>query len=502
MLQETVSHHSPGHAPPRPLPRPDRRDIGLLLLLVAILLAVYSSTLFIPYAYLDDYFWLDQSVNRPGDMYEALAVQGRPLNALILQSVFSHAGGLPGLWRVRLLTVAELAVMGWLFYLAIRWNDWPRWPAFALAVMACTVPAMQVYAAWATSVPIPFSGIAAICAAILVGWSLDDAHRRWPALPAAAGLILVSATIYQPTAMIFWPVAALDLFRRNGDRKIIRRFVVYLLVAMVGLFIAWCVFRHGLATYSRRPSIRRSGTTTDPLGKISWFNHHPLIDSLNLFNLRPNYPVAAAVGLLIIVGLFIYFHGTWRNRILSFAVVLALFPLSYLPNLVAEESWSSYRTQIGLSWLILVLAWMGLDALWSKRWLGARTFCIHNLILFACTMAFRQVFFLIAGPEAFELTDLKANLYPLQLHGVGNIIFLQPWGTNHFAPYSRYDEFGRTSMEGSWVPPSAVNLIVHETNPTAPRIHVECVPFFVGPWTQAVPAGTMLIDMRVIGSAK
>jgi len=74
-------------------------------------------------------------------MYEALAVQGRPLNALILKAVFSHTGGLPGLWRVRLLTVAELAVMGWMFFLAMQWNGWRRWPAFALTVMACSVPA-------------------------------------------------------------------------------------------------------------------------------------------------------------------------------------------------------------------------------------------------------------------------------------------------------------------------------------------------------------------------
>jgi hypothetical protein len=246
--------------------RLDRWDALVFLLFLAGLCVVYFSVLWFQYAYLDDYFWLEMSVKHPAEMFADQAVQGRPLNGLILPHIFQHAGGLAGLWRVRGLTLLGIAGMGWMFYLSAKRAGWPRWQAAALAEMACMVPAVQVYVAWATSVINPVSGICACAAAMLTARALDEPSRRRTRLGAAALLVLASATIYQPTAMVFWPIAALDLFRVENKRTFWRRLGIYFAVAMVGLAFAFGVFKMGLSHFPQRPSLQRSGITHDPRG--------------------------------------------------------------------------------------------------------------------------------------------------------------------------------------------------------------------------------------------
>src|SRR5580658_6869105 len=109
-------------------PRP-AAAFAILLFLLAAVFAVYCGVLLIPYAFADDYFWLDKIVLRGQNIYAEQAVQGRPLNGLILQWVFSHAGGLGALAQVRALTLCQIAALGWLFYLAMRRAGWNQAPS-------------------------------------------------------------------------------------------------------------------------------------------------------------------------------------------------------------------------------------------------------------------------------------------------------------------------------------------------------------------------------------
>jgi hypothetical protein len=466
------------------------RDALVFILLLAALFGVYWSVLAFKYAYMDDYFWLDVSVKLPADVYGDQAVQGRPINGLILQWVFSHAGGIDGLWRVRALTLVEMAGMGWMFYWALFRCGWGRPAAGMVAGLACIVPPMQVYAAWATSVAIPLSGILACGAAIFAGWVQD--HRRWKLLPLASLLVLASATIYQPTAMVFWPLAAADVLRQR--RFDWRRFAIYLAVAALGLFLAFCVYKHGLAEFpTRRPSENRAGMTHEPIAKAIWFLQQPLMNALNLYCLRSTPIPAIVVGVFLIAGLLRYFQGQMRARLMFLLATAAIFPLAYIPNLLAKESWASYRTQIGMSWLTLVFAWMALQGLWPRQKLN--WILIAALVWTMPLMAW-QVMEFIVGPQAIELMVLRLEMAPATRPEIHHVIMLQPTSGSGFAPYSRYDEFGRTSMWATWVPLSAVNLIREEANPKAAPVTVELVPEFAGKWTKPLPPGTAVVDMR------
>ena len=465
----------------------DGRDVGVFLGLLAAVLLAYCCVWTMQYAYLDDYFWLDLSRRSPADLFGPQIVQGRPLNGLILQQVFSHAGTISGLTRVRALILVETAAFGWMLYRALRNAGWHWIEAALLGALACFLPAIQVYVSWADSVAVPLSAIAACAAAMLTGHALDKLQKRSWMLVAAASLMLVSATIYQPTAMLFWPVAAIDLLgKRERQNRPWLRLAAYLAVAAVALLFAWGVFKYGLAHVSKRPSPKRSGFTHDPLGKFYWFNAHPVIDSLNLFNIRPNYAVAAVVAALLIAGLTLRLYKT-EHKWVGLVAIVALVPLSYLPNLLAQESWSSYRTQIGLSSLVLVLAGLSLRQLIAAPTARIASLTIATIIFGA--MAGHQVRALVAYPQSMELAQLRKALSASDIASAQRFFMIEPGPVSIYAPYSRYDEFGRTSMSSFWVPQAAVNLVMEELYPGHAVVPVDLPP-------DAPTPGATILDMR------
>ena len=494
----------------------DRRDGIAFLSLLGALLVVYAGVLLLPYAFLDDYGWLDLSLYSPGEIYPALAAQGRPLNAIILRFAFQQAGGLGGMQWVRLVTVAGLAGMGWMFYFAASRAGWGRSRAALLAGMACVVPSTQVYAAWTTSVPIPFSGILAGTAAVLTGWAMRH-RRRWPALAISPGLIVLSAAIYQPTAMVFCAVGALDLFRtteevpgRSDLAGFVRRAVGYAAVAGAGLFLGWCVYRHGLSQYRYVVKSTRDGFSQDFAGKFSGFLRNPLMDSLNLFWLESTTPIAVATAVFIIIGLTCYFRGPIAHRLTMLILAAALVPLSYAPSLLAKTDEWSYRTQIGMSWMVLVLLWLAINGLWQSLGRIARAPAIRRLPLFAViaaaclsgALATYNTIVLIAWPQAIEQSLLRIEMLRPDVRAAGKLVMLQPgWGDSP-APLHRYDEFGVPSMMASWVPVPAIHLLRCETIPNPSRLHVQRIEGFQGTWSEALRPGRALIDMRCVRNAR
>jgi hypothetical protein len=241
-----------------------------------------------------------------------------------------------------------------------------------------------------------------------------------------------------------------------------------------------------LAHIAKRPSPKRSGITHDPLGKFYWFNAHPVIDSLNLFNLRPNYFVAGAAAMLVIVGMALHLRRG-NAKTARFVAIAALVPLSYLPNLVAQESWSSYRTQIGLSWLVLVLVGFSLRRLVTSSVIRI-TLLAGAAVVFGALAGY-QVRAFFAYPQSEELAQLRKALATPGAAAATRFFMIQPPGGSVYAPYSRYDEFGRTSMYAFWVPQAAVNLVMEELYPGHAVVPVDLYPDPPAP-------GAMVIDMR------
>jgi hypothetical protein len=494
MRGESATKHTKGHEeipkmPPDSAPssrfvslRALRGQFFIFLSLLTALFVVYSSVLLLPYAFGDDYFYLDKVVLQHQSIYPDMAVQGRPITGLILQLALQLAGTLSGLRWLRLITIIEIAGAGWLLYFALVRLRWPPTHAALLAAIACFTPAMQVYAAWATSLPVPLSAIAAIGAAILTGWAQEHWKARWPALVAATILLLVSATIYQPTAFLFVPLAALDLSKP-------RRAVAYFVVAGISLSMAWLVLKHGIAEYPEFARPGRSGITHDLTGKLTGFIQLPLTDAITFFGLQPRPILALTIGIIITIGMLRYFSGGALRRLISTCIAGMLLPLSYLPSLLARQMEWDFRTQIALEWTVLLLAFLALNGLLRTIW--RQTIFLTLAAIFAGGLAAYHVAALIAWPQFFELSYLRNALCDPNMALATNVILIPPSREDSAASYSRY-EFGTHSTMLLWVPVAAVNLIRNEINPDSPRVPVKLVPDF----SQSPPPDTLLIDMR------
>jgi hypothetical protein len=489
--------------------RLDRRDALVLLLLLGGLLAVYAGAVLLNYAFLDDYSLLDGSLYDPQYIYEGLAAQGRPLNGLILRAAFQLAGGIGNLRWVRTATIVGVAVMGWMFYLAASRAGWGRPRAAMLAGIACVLPPMQVYVGWTTCIPVPIAGILSAAAAIITGWALDR-PGRWPWLIVPPIFIAVSASIYQPMAVVFCPVAALAIFRpmeKSPDRsdllRILHRGVVYAAVAGAGLFGGWGVFKYGSTRYATLLASDRNGFTHDPLGKITGFFNEPMVCSLNFIWLGASPLAAMVVAAIIIVGLCFYFRGGWIFRLSMLGIAVALAPMSYAPSLLAKTTEWCYRTQIGLVWMLLVLLWLAVNGLWRlARSSGIPIPAMAAVTIIAAMFAAYDTTALIACPQSVELSLFRTQLARPDVRAAQRIYLLMPsWGDSP-TPIHRYDEFGVPSLMQIWVPVPEVHLIRCETDPHPPRLRVKRIQGFQGPWTAPLPKGSALIDMRVIRFAQ
>jgi len=447
---------------------------------------------------MDDYFWLNLALRHPSEIFPPQATQGRPLNALILRAAFGLIHGIDGLRWVRLLTIVEMAGLAWMFYMAMVRAGWMQLPSALLAMIVCLTPSVQVYIAWATSVPIPWSGMLAAAAALLTGWAFDQLNRRYLLLIVAAIFLWLSIIVYQPSGMIFWPVAAIDLLRRDRPKHRLARAAIYFVVSLFGLALGWCVFKWGLAHYPQYIQQARNHIVIAPFKKLHWFVKSVLVDALNFFRIWPHVWIAIVTGALLFAGLFCYFR-----KLIPVLLAIVLLPVAYLPNLVAPEDWSSYRSQIGLEWLLLFLAWLALNGICETIRRRPVPILVPVLVtVFTMVLAAYHVTTFFARPQANELTAFRLEMSRPEVRTANQIILLQPGWSATLAPFSRYDEFGRTSLHAGWVPQSEVNLIRSEFDSDAIRIPVTIYPDFYGNWTTPLPPGTALIDMRWLNKTK
>src|SRR5262249_19107853 len=139
-------------------------------------------------------------------------------------------------------------------------------------------------------------------------------------------------------------------------------FLWYCGIVFSGLVLGFGVYKWGIALYEHALPPTRSHLVQDAWGKALWFFSQPLMNALNLAKLSPKRWLAIAIALFIAGGLSQYFRGAVKERFWQGTIAASLLPLSYLPNLVVAENWSSYRTQAALTSLVVVY---GFFALWG-----------------------------------------------------------------------------------------------------------------------------------------
>jgi len=308
----------------------------------------------------------------------------------------------------------------------------------------------------------------------------------------------------------------LDVYspRRQHDsmRRKIGQLAFYQGITAIMLVGGLLMFKWGLREFHDYVIPGRTGFDTDLAAKPKWFLQVILTDALNLWNIDATWWIAALVSIVLLGGLLLYFGGNWRWRLFNVLVCAVALPVAHLPNILAERS-DSYRTQVGLSWSILVLLLLAATGLWRA---GLR---LRNAVSIDClprglmiggaaaammSAAYTSTMF-IAWPHALELAVLRIQLAQPNVSTAHHLIFLQlmTWGDSP-APYWVSDEFGCPSIANAfdWEPRGAVYLIDRESDRHAEHRDIKIVPFFTGAYTEALPPDTAVVDMRRMYAAR
>src|SRR5262249_25676237 len=268
-----------------------------------------------------------------------------------------------------------------------------------------------------------------------------------------------------------------------------------------GLVLGFCVYKWALVFYGHRLSPARAHLVQDVWGKALWFFRQPLMNALNLAKLSPKRWLAKAVALFIVGGLSQYFRGDVKGRLRQGMAAASLLPLSYLPNLVVEENWSSYRTLPALTSLVVVYVFL---ALWGYgKLLRGLTFTPVLTAVLGCAalasslLAAYNVHAYFARPQLLELNLMRSQLARQDLAQASGIYIIGSKWQNFLAPAVRYDEFGYPSSSTLWAPKSAVYLLLRELSPERGNIPIELAP--VGGSISPPPAA-LVVDMRKLSS--
>jgi hypothetical protein len=372
------------------------------------------------YGCADDFCWVAGALKHDLQQMQLLQfVQGRPAMAFLFTAGFSPMTGVSDLRFLRLFSILTMAGLAFTIYRTMTAAKYSRAAAFCVALVMCTMPPFQVYASWASTA---FYATGALVA----GLALHVAERAYlktdllskSRLGAASIVLLLSAIlIFQPSAMYYWVFAAIILFKPDMTLSdLSKRFVWYggLCVVALGFGYIICTYgRNYFADVCPLPH-RRTHLTTDLTEKLFWFFSQPFNACLNFGSLFPNFKVAIATEITTLCGMALYLRGKVSERMLKLGVALSLIPLSYLPNLVIEENWASFRTECALSSIIVLYAFFALLGFRQTILRSIRepyfNALLASLAVASMAVAFNNVFVYFVVPNSLEFSVLKAQM--------------------------------------------------------------------------------------------
>ncbi len=492
--------------------------------------AMFIPVATVPYGQIDDYAFLWMAVSGHPDpfagrsIFETSAVQARPLEGLLQAWGFAAAGSIDHLRVLRILGLVGIAAFGVLLHWALVRSGFRSWFAALIAVLICSLPAFEVYAAVTVAFPTPCAAVLAGAASLVAATAIDSPPKvRRSRLALSGAMLLAAILIYPPPAMFFWVFLAIAVIGARYEAQRTKRLVwAHLGVAGVAFAATWAIAKVAVHVYGDdSPNAGRSNLAHDVGGKLRWFLgwqsghdtglaiHDPLYGSLSLFELTPSPWFSGLVALVAISGILILLFREGVSVPLYGGIALLLVPLSFFPTLVLAENSRGYRVQAAMTALIALYFAVGAYGLWLaiRGWLRphlkGREVAALEIFAIAVAVAFvgfsaysanRNVTTLIVVPQSTELRLVRAQLARLPA-GTERLAFVETGNDQSMASFTSADEFGVPSSARPWVPRPFALLILHEQGKLSvnqPEPIVDVLP----PTTTTYPKNEPVIDVR------
>jgi hypothetical protein len=458
----------------------------LTALLFVLPLLTYWPATFHDYGLRDDYSNLREAHEEAGKVLQFCSSHARPIYGLLLQATYGQTNSVQNLQWMRFVAALLLGALSLVSFRGMRALGWSFNSSLCLAVLLALVPSAQVIAAWAVGWPYAATALLAVggfftaegAMAIGLRAGLGRAAAQWA---VALGLMVVSALIYQPSALFYVvPLAgALIVQRRRGLPQTARWAGVHLGFVVASLGLAYAImsvlYATGVFVKSGRIAFEHHWGE-----KVAWFLRETVPNALSVFVLNDNnqrdhalyFGCAALVGLILLAGAYVEWRRHGRERgIIWLAALFGLPTFACAVSLIASEHYATYRTILAMTAVLLCFLVASVAALtqhWSanaRRLLGVLTLSIAFLT------AQHHAYALIAVPQGNEWQLIVAGAKHVRLDASHPRIFAIASAPADISTATIYhDEFGSLSSNSEWVPREMFKRAMHDLHPEIPNL--------------------------------
>ena len=462
----------------------------VVFLYVSFLLIIANiSAISLNYGFSDDYtFFYNYSSNNNLDLRNMFFAIGRPINGVLLELFFSKLQLISDLRILRFLSLFGILVVLFGMHESFKRHNLSKIEMFFLLIFLFTLPSINLFICWTQYFTAPLALIFSICSALIIFKTTNKPRITIFQLVIkyfiSILLLLFSSFIHQTISMYYWVIVGIILFFSVED-EIKSHFNVkflfnFVFVWVISMALSYFWIRIFSLSYSGG-GLERSILATNIFNKIIWFVYEVIIRSLNFHLLIDSKIIPIILLIVIIFGLNLFFEEHKINKITGYFVVTLLIIFSYFPNLIIEENWGSYRTQIALSSMFVLLIFISFKSIIIK--LGLRNkpliffsimsfFSISSLVLYSYHQIRNMTY-----PQSLEISFMKYQLTKFDNRVQDNIYIIQPsWNDSISSRLFGYDEFGIPSSSQAWAPEPMVRLLLREMNYDYKNIIIKYLP--------------------------
>lgn len=455
------------------------------------------------YGYSDDYRVLTSVLGLESSGTDVWIGQGRPGLAAGYQVFFGAAGGIDGLWLVRLWAVAGIGGLSVFIAWLLAREGLPRLTAVATGIGCALLPTFVESAGWAAAASFPWVCLLSGAAGVLL--TTRPSRRR---TTLATALFVAAFLSYQPAAMFLWCVVAVRLV--VPPRPLLEQWREVrraLAVTVVGVGLAVLILELWLRIGGLSLSDRAQAVTLGGLpAKLAWFASRLVVTGARPFLVSSPSAAQAAVvaGPLLLVtaaGLLARAPGGPRERVARLALVGVTVPMAALPNLAVAQNDFDFRLVSSLSPLMLILLVVAVSTLLDAATRPAlrtvaRTALLAAMVVAGVVSARSQLDNSYIHPAATKDAFFRHALAAAGPSPAPIDVLVPATGWSSFRNLGllsmRSDLQG--DLNGGEVAPSEVRLILAEQK----RPYARAVPVLEVRDASQVKRGALLVDTRAL----
>lgn len=434
---------------------------GVIITAVLVSLFIFYPVFFADYAFTDEAHQLWNNQNQSN--FKIFLVGGRILSGWFMDGAFRNMDSVVDIRWMRIFSLLSMVVFVVIYgILSKRLFEQLNITPFVWAISVVFIPcslSSAVYIGWAACAEI----FLASSAAFLSGYFLFrkvNSYEVYLQVPASTIVIslffaLCSLFLYQ-TAFGLFLLPFFLKFITNKTLKIDRAILIGVGFYLVCYIVYYFLYKYSLKLYNVPPNAR-AAINIDPIGKLGFFFSYPLAQAFSvnfLYNAKSIlsqvfYPVA------ILVWVITVYYRQAKKSIASLLIyvlyIFVLLMLIYLPLMVSQENFASYRTMFALNFVVAIM--LVEACLWFLKSTKATVSVAIALSVVVSAVAVYNYWFNFSKPLEKEYQVLRTYFDENYTEKTDTVIFRRPpvdLFKSNFSVNYYTDEFGYPSTEKEW----------------------------------------------------